>query len=80
MLPVPFDAQIAARLRSQIHPSNACVPSCPRRGAMNELCVLGAIVVAFGCFALASVMIVSALSRRRPADAQRHRRVGDRRE
>lgn len=47
---------------------------------MSELCVLSAvIVVAFGCFALASVLTVSALSRRRPSDAQRHGRVGDRR-
>ena len=48
---------------------------------MSELCVLGAvIVVAFGCFALASVLVVSALTRHRPADVQRHGRVGDRRE
>lgn len=36
---------------------------------MNELCVLGAVMIlAFGCLALASVLIVSALSRRRPTD------------
>lgn len=34
---------------------------------MSELCVLGAgIVVAFGCLALASILIVSAISRLRP--------------
>lgn len=47
---------------------------------MSELCVLGAvIVVAFGCLTLASILMVSALTRRRSADVQRHRPVGHRR-
>lgn len=47
---------------------------------MNELCVLGAVIVlAFGCLALASVLIVRTLSRLHPADQQRRGRAAHRR-
>lgn len=47
---------------------------------MSELCVLGAmIVLAFGCLALASVLIVRTLSRLHPANRQMRERVVHRR-